>query len=86
MRNLTTFTSDTETNIQFYMTEKTLTKDYVIESFTRAELNKIKKMVLGYGKFKQTANQIGIEEVTLRSVINRGYGRPETLEKIRKVL
>lgn len=69
------------------MNEQTAMRtDYVIESFTKAELSKIKQRVLGYGKFKAAANQIGIPETTLRAVIQRGYGTPETIAKIREYL
>lgn len=68
------------------MNEQTTRADYVIEKFTRAELTKLKQRVLGYGKFKATANQIEIPETTLRSVIQRGYGTPETIAKIREYL
>jgi hypothetical protein len=60
--------------------------EFVTESFTDMELTMLKQMVLGYGKFKKTALRIGIKETTLRSVIQRGYGRPETIAKIRTAL
>lgn len=59
---------------------------YVIESLTSGEMKKLKSMVLGYGRFKKTAKTIDIPETTLRSVINKGYGYPETISKIRTAL
>jgi hypothetical protein len=59
---------------------------YVTESLSKGELSKLKQMVLGYGKFQQTATFIGIPETTLRTVIQRGYGKPETITKIRAAL
>lgn len=59
---------------------------YRVEKLRRTELNKLKKIVLGYGKFTATADKAGIHRETLRGIIDRGYGYPETIEKIRKVL
>lgn len=59
---------------------------YVIESLTKHEINKIKKMVLGYGKFKRTAEAAGMPATTLRDIIHKGYGTPHNIQKIRSNL
>ena len=59
---------------------------YMVEYLTKQELTKIKKMVLGYGKFRTTAVKAGIPESTLRYIINTGYGMPVNIQKIRENL
>lgn len=63
-----------------------MSEGYVIEHFTRSELTKLKKMVLGYGKFKKTAEAVDMPEITFRGILNKGYGKPENIEKIRVAL
>ena len=62
------------------------TKGYSIENLTRPEIARIKRMVLGYGKFKQTAEKTGLSITTFRDIINKGYGVPENIAKIRESL
>jgi len=54
------------------------------EYLTRAEINNLKKQVLGYGNFKRTALRLEMPATTLRDVLNKEYGEPVTIEKIRK--
>jgi hypothetical protein len=54
------------------------------EYLTRGEINNLKKQVLGYGKFKRMALRLEMPVTTLRDVINKGYGEPDTIVKIRK--
>lgn len=69
------------------MSNETITQSgYVVEKLSPAEKRKLKKIVLGYGNFTATADKAGIHRETLRGIIDRGYGQPETIEKIRKVL
>jgi hypothetical protein len=55
------------------------------EELTASEKRKLKKMVTGYTNFKKTALEAGIHVETLRGVINRGYGAPDTVAKIRSL-
>lgn len=55
------------------------------EKLTASELTRLKKRILGYGNFRRTAIELGTPEKTLRDVLNRGYGSPETISKIRGV-
>lgn len=69
------------------MSNETITQTgYMIEKLNPSELRKLKKMVLGYGNFTATANKIGIHRETLRGIIDRGHGQPDSIEKIRTVL
>lgn len=61
----------------------TIEMGYVIEHLTRQEIARLKKMALGYGKFKRTAAQSGLHVNTFRTILDRGYGIPENVEKIR---
>jgi hypothetical protein len=57
-----------------------------LEHLTKAELSKLKRMVLGYGNFTKTAERAELPKPTLRDVILRGYGMSETIRKVRAVL
>lgn len=57
--------------------------DYMVEHLTKPEVNKLKKMVLGYGNFKKTARKSGLPETTFRYILNNGYGMPHNVQKIR---
>lgn len=60
---------------------------FIVEQLTDSELRKLKRAVTGYGKFTQTAEKAGLHPNTLKGVILRGHGVPETIEKVRtKVL
>lgn len=63
-----------------------MSEGYVIEHLSKSELTRLKKMVLGYGKFKKTAEAVDMPEITFRSILSKGYGRPENVEKIRVAL
>jgi hypothetical protein len=65
---------------------ETKTEGYVIENLERSEITKIKKMVLGYGKFKKTADLIGMPVTTLRDILHKGYATPDNVHKIRTAL
>lgn len=65
----------------------TITMGYVIEHLTRPELTRLKKMVLGYGNFKKVASTIpDMHPNTFRNILDKGYGIPENIEKIRMSL
>jgi hypothetical protein len=57
-----------------------------VEHLTRSELNKLKRMVLGYGNFTKTAERAELPKPTLRDVLLRGYGMSQTIAKVRSVL
>lgn len=59
---------------------------YKIEYLTKSELSRIKKMVLGYGNFRKTANKAGLVEITFRTILDKGYGTPENIQKIKENL
>jgi hypothetical protein len=65
---------------------ETQVKRYEVEPLTRQELNKLRRIVLGYGNFQKFSDTAEIPNRTLREVINRGYGKPETIQKIRESL
>jgi hypothetical protein len=69
-----------------YNTNYKPTNRHEVEHLTSAELTKLKKAVLGYGNFTKTAEKAELPKPTLRDVILRGYGMPETIEKVRSVL
>jgi hypothetical protein len=64
----------------------TMIENTTIEHLTGHELNRLKRMVLGYGNFTRTADKAGMPKPTLRDLILRGYGRVETVQKIRTIL
>lgn len=55
-----------------------------IERLTRGEVNNLKRQVLGYGNFKRLAMKLEMPTTTLRDVLNKEYGEPATIEKIRR--
>lgn len=62
------------------------TRGYIIEKLSEEEIALLKLMVLGYGNFTKTAEKARLPKPTLRDVIFRGHGEPDTIKKIRKVL
>jgi hypothetical protein len=59
---------------------------FTVERLTDAELKKLKKAVLGYGNFSRQAEKAELPKPTLRDVILRGHGKPETIAKVRNLL
>lgn len=67
--------------------ESTITSGYQIEHLTKQELGKLKKMVLGYGNFKKISARIeGMHPNTFRNILDKGYGTPENVQKIRETV
>lgn len=56
---------------------------YIIERITTKEKSKLRELTLGYGKLRAAANRADIHENTLRNVIQKGFGEPDTINKIR---
>lgn len=62
-------------------------EEYRLEWLTKKELNRLKKMVLGYGKFRKVSSRSGVHPNTFRNVIDRGgSGEPLTIQIIREHL
>lgn len=59
---------------------------FVIEELTKDELNRLKKITLGYGMLRKFSRELGMHENTLRGVMLRGSGKPETVRIIREKL
>lgn len=59
---------------------------YVVVSLSPKELGKLKKMVLGYGNFKKTLDKLDMPESTFRDILIKGYGYPQTIDKIKSRL
>ena len=62
-----------------------------IEHLTQSEHRKLKKRLLGYGNLQNQINKIqaageSMHRLTLFNVSKSGYGHPDTIEIIRKVL
>jgi hypothetical protein len=55
----------------------------MIEPLTTSEINKLKKMVLGYGRLRYHAAKAGVHENTLRNIIANGRGLSDSVQKIR---
>lgn len=53
---------------------------------TEEQLTHLKAIVLGYGNFRKASIEGDIPEPTLRIVMLRGYGEPESVDKILKLL
>lgn len=71
-------------SIQMYNTAmEAQTKRYETEALTKQESNRLRKMVLGYGNFQKVSELADMPNRTLREVLNRGYGKPETIKKLR---
>lgn len=68
------------------MSKSTKKTGYVIEKLSEDELAQLKQMVLGYGNFTKTAKVAKLPNPTLRDVILRGHGEPQTIKKVRRVL
>jgi hypothetical protein len=62
------------------------TADRITEHLSKTELNRIRKMTLGYGMFKKTAGKTGLPLATFRDIMNKGYGYPENIQRIRESL
>lgn len=58
----------------------------IVVSLSGSELNRLKKMILGYGKFRQTLEKVEMPETTFRDILKKGYGYPENIKKIREAL
>lgn len=59
---------------------------FVIEELTRLEISRLKKATSGYGRIRGFSRELGIHENTLRGVILRGSGKPDTIKIIREKL
>lgn len=66
---------------------ETTTSEVKRVELTKPEINKLKKMVLGYGNFKATARKVPeLHKNTLRNVIDKGRGSHDAIELIRQSL
>jgi hypothetical protein len=61
-------------------------KGFVIEKLTRDEVAKLKKATTGYGRLRGFSREVGIHENSLRYILLKGSGRPDTIELIREKL
>lgn len=73
-----------KSNIQTDMESQV--KRYETEALTKQELKRLKSMTTGYGNFQKVSDQAEMPVVTLRSIVQRGYGKPETIKKIREAI
>jgi signal recognition particle GTPase len=62
----------------------TIEMGYRIEHLTKHEINKLSKMILGYGNFKRIASGSGMHPNTFRNILDKGYGTPDNIQKIRQ--
>lgn len=60
--------------------------EYIIEFLTEEEASELRRLITGYGQFKKTAIAMDIPMPTLRDMVNKKYGKPVTVKKIRKKL
>jgi hypothetical protein len=67
--------------IQIY--NSTMETGYIIERITTKEKSKLRELTLGYGKLRAAAFRAELHENTLRNVIQKGFGEPDTINKIR---
>ena len=58
-------------------------KRYERAELTKQEINRLRKMVLGYGNLQRVADRLGMHRNTVRLILDKGYGKPETIETIR---
>lgn len=56
------------------------------DHLTTKELHYLQRLNLGYGNFTANAEACGLYINTYRTILERGYGRPANIEKIRKKL
>lgn len=61
-------------------------KPFIIEELTPDEVSKLKQITTGYGMIRRFSRELGMHENTLRGVMLRGSGKPETIKLIRKKL
>lgn len=80
--NISSYIHIIESNIQMNM--ETEVKRYETEALTKQELKRLKTMTTGYGNFQRVSDKAEMPVVTLRSIVQRGYGKPETIKKIRE--
>lgn len=66
--------------------ENTISIGYVVEHLTKSEKARLKRMVLGYGNFRKAAIKSEVHINTLRNILDKGYGFPDTIQKVRQNL
>lgn len=59
---------------------------YIIEKLTDKERKALSEKTIGYGAFRAFARIVDIHENTLRAIMWKGSGKPETIKKVRKAL
>ncbi len=65
---------------------KSESKPFTVKKLTVKELMKLQKATQGYGKIRGFSREVGIHENTLRMVLLKGSGKPETISLIREKL
>jgi hypothetical protein len=65
---------------------KSETQPFTIEQLTDTEKKQLQKATQGYGKIRGFSREAGIHENTLRMVLLKGSGKPETIKVIREKL
>jgi len=65
---------------------KVETQPFTVEELTDTEKKKLKTVTQGYGRIRGFSREVGIHENTLRMVLLKGSGRPETIQMIRQKL
>jgi hypothetical protein len=50
------------------------------------ELQLLRERVNGYGWLSDSARKVGLHTNTIKGIIRRGYGRPDSVNRIRNIL
>lgn len=56
---------------------------FVIVTLSAKEYQKLKTVTIGYGKLRAFARKVELHENTIRDILNKGTGKPETISKVR---
>jgi len=58
----------------------------IFEVLTDSELRQLEDRVAGYGWLSDTARRAEVHVNTIKKILMKGYGYPETIKKIRNIL
>lgn len=59
---------------------------FVVEHLTSKEMDQLKSKTTGYGRIRGFSREVGIHENTLRWILLKGSGKPDTIQLIRQKL
>ena len=59
---------------------------YVVVKLSPKEYQRLQAVTIGYGNLAAFARKVDLHVNTIRDILNRGTGKPETIKKLRSGL